>query len=77
VATTRRPDVWSTSRFSSLKFVAALLIAAFCLSGCAGDAGKATEEDQANLDRLVKEGIGPSNPPPDGGVAPKGEVEDP
>lgn len=61
-----------------MKIVAAVLIViAFCLSGCAGDAGEATNEDKANLDKLVKEGVGPSSPPPDGGVAPKGELEDP
>ncbi len=60
-----------------MKIVAASLIVALCLSGCAGDAGKATKQDQANLDRLVKEGIGPSSPPPDGGVAPKSELKDP
>lgn len=60
-----------------MKIVAAILIVAFCLTGCAGDAGEATKEDQANLDKLVKDGVGPSSPPPEGGVAPKGELEDP
>lgn len=33
-------------------------LAALCLAGCAGHAGeKATEQERANIDRFVREGI--------------------
>lgn len=43
------------------------------MAGCDSSEGTATEKDKAALDKLAKEGIGTSNPPPGQGGAPTNE----